>query len=175
MRSLLAAFALAVPLAAAFQTRDEPAPAAVDPAEPLRPLAGLVGHPWVADFPSGKLTDTQTWTWVYGGKFLRSVHEVRDAEGRVVYGGETIYAWDAREQVLAWWYINATGGFVEGTLEPDGDGRYRIEGLNHGPASQKPQVHGLLEIGADGWSSTSLELKDGEWRESNRLEFRPAQ
>ena len=171
MRNLLAALVLSVPLLAAFQ--GDRAGAAVEPIEPMRPLAGLVGHPWVAALPGGKLTDTQTWTWAYGGKFLRSVHEVRDGDGKAVYGGETIYAWDAREEHLVWWYFNTTGGYVEGTLVPEGERTYRVEGRNHGPASQKSEIHGLMEIADGSWSSTSLELKDGELREANRLEFKP--
>lgn len=172
MRNLLVALGLSVPLAAAFQG-ERAAPAAIEPIEPLRPLAGLVGHPWVASLPGGKLTDTQTWTWAYGGKFLRSVHEVRDSEGKALYGGETIYAWDARAEKLVWWYFNTTGGFVEGTFEPEGEHAYRVEGRNHGPAEQKTEIHSLMEIADGSWSSTSLELKDGEWREANRLEFKP--
>src|SRR5262245_31605183 len=118
MRTLFVALVLSVPLVAAFQG-DKSAPAAVEPLEQLRPFAGLAGQSWVAALPGGKLTDTQTWTWAYGGKFLRSVHEVRDGDGKTVYGGETIYAWDAREEHLVWWYFNATGGFVEGTLMPE--------------------------------------------------------
>jgi hypothetical protein len=173
MRNFLLAFVLFVPLAAAFQG-DKAAVAQDMPIEPLRPLAALVGHPWVAALPGGKLTDTQTWTWAYGGKFLRSVHEVRDGDGRAVYGGETIYAWDAREEKLVWWYFNTTGGFVEGTFTPEGERSYRVEGRNHGPSAQKTEIHGLMEIADGSWSSTSLELKDGEWREANRLEFKPA-
>lgn len=176
MRTLLLAIVICVPLTAAFQGGGaSPAAPAVEPIEPLRPLVGLVGHPWVATFPNGKLTDTQDWSWAYGGKFLRSTHEVRDADGRVVYGGETIYAWDARASQLVWWYFNATGGFVEGTLQPDGAGRYLIEGDNHGPATQKQEIRGILELGERTWSSISLEERDGEWRETVALEFRPAQ
>ena len=176
MRTLLLACVLSVPLAAAFQVGDtSAAAAAVEPIEPLRPLAALVGPTWVAKFPNGKLTDTQTWTWAYGGKFLRSIHEVRDAQGKVVYGGETIYAWDARASQLVWWYFNATGGFVEGTLVPDGEASYLVEGENHAPASQKQVIRGVMELGNGTWSSTSLEEKDGAWREAAVLEFHPAQ
>ena len=132
----------------------------------------------MADFPGGKLSDTQIWSWAYDGKFLRSVHEVKDAEGRVVYGGETIYGWDAREERLTWFYFNATGGIVTGTLEPDvegGEGRWRVAGENHGPAEQLQEVRGLMAIEGDGWSSTSFALKDGEWREQAKLVFRPAE
>jgi len=173
MRNLLVALVLSVPLMAAFQGK-ESAPAAVEPIAQLRPLAALVGHPWVAALPGGKLTDTQSWTWLYGGKFLRSEHQVRDAEGHTVYSGETIYAWDAREEKLVWWYINATGGFVEGTFVPDGERSYRVEGKNHGPSSQKDEIHGLMEIQDGTWSSTALELRDGAWHEASKLEFRPA-
>ena len=155
-------------------------PAPADPIPALRPLAALVGPKWVADFPGGKLSDTQIWSWAYDGKFLRSVHEVKDAEGRVVYGGETIYGWDARAERLSWFYFNATGGIVTGTLEPDDEalgeaGRWRVAGENHGPADQLQEVRGLMAIEEGGWSSTSFALKDGEWREQAKLVFRPAE
>jgi hypothetical protein len=178
MRTLLLTLSLLLSPNAAPEDK---APAPADPIPALRPLAALVGPKWVADFPGGKLSDTQIWSWAYDGKFLRSVHEVKDAEGRVVYGGETIYGWDAREEHLTWFYFNATGGIVTGTLEPDvpdvegSEGRWRIAGENHGPADQLQEVRGLMAIEGDGWSSTSFALKDGEWREQAKLVFRPAE
>jgi hypothetical protein len=169
MRTLLLALTLCIsPSAALPQAPSTPA----EPIPALRPLAGLVGPVWVAQFPGGKLTDTQVWSWVYDGKFLRSVHEVQDLDGRVVYGGETIYAWDARAERLVWWYVNATGGFVTGTLEPDGEGRFQVAGENHGPSEQLQEVRGVLALEEGGWSSTSLALTDGTWREQAVLVFR---
>jgi hypothetical protein len=64
--------------------------------EHLAPLAALVGTSWVGEFPGGCMTDTQEFEWMLGRKFLRNVHRVANAEGAVVYEGETIFGWDHR-------------------------------------------------------------------------------
>ncbi len=113
--------------------------AVAHPAQPSQPLgqlaifSPLVGRDWVAEFPGNNVTDTQRFEWVLGARFLRNVHHVR-AGGKVVYEGETIYAWDQRAQRIVWWYWNSTGGYVTGTIAIREDGAIATEGENHGPS-----------------------------------------
>jgi len=148
--------------------------AAQDPANPLEVLAEFVGPEWVATFPDGKLTDTQRFDWMFGGKFLRNPHQVKDAQGKVVYEGETIYGFDARQQVLRWWYFNATGGFIEGTVKIEDDGTLVFEGENHAAKSQIAKVRSSSRLAApDHWLSTTWFWRDGRWDVERELEFRP--
>ncbi|HVR42361.1 MAG TPA: hypothetical protein VMS56_02850 [Thermoanaerobaculia bacterium] len=143
------------------------------PREELAPLAPLVGSRWVGTFPGGKLTDEQRFEWVFGGRFLRNTHQVKNEAGEVVYEGETIYAWDETDRQIVWWYWNATGGFITGTLKREGDA-WIASGVNHAPESQTPAVRSEIRISDGSWESRSFFQRDGEWTERFRMTFRPA-
>ncbi len=163
-RVSLAALVLALPALGA-----EPA----SPIPALEPFAPLVGTVWVGTFPDGKTTDTQEFAWVYGGKFLRNVHRVRNAAGEVVYEGETIYAWDPKSETIVWWYWNATGGFITGTLVKSDDG-WRVDGLNHAPPPQPERVRGSLRIRSKReWESVQYLPEGDGWKERFTMTFRP--
>ncbi len=143
------------------------------PAEdgPLAPLAKLVGPEWIATFPNGKLTDTQRFEWICAKKFLRNPHQVKDASGQVVYEGETIYGYDRASKSLRWWYFNATGGWIEGTITLEDDGSLLFEGQNHAP-DQTPRVRSSSLLEDERWTATTWFEKDGEWQVERELEFR---
>ncbi|HVT44705.1 MAG TPA: hypothetical protein VMT00_09965 [Thermoanaerobaculia bacterium] len=146
---------------------------AAEPSEKLVPFAALVGPRWVGAFPGGAMTDEQQFEWVFGGRFLRNTHQVRNEKGTVIYEGETIYAWDPKQEQLVWWYWNATGGFITGTLERRGDA-WLAEGVNHGPAGQASAVRSEMRISGDSWESVSYFSQDGGWKERFRMKFRKA-
>jgi hypothetical protein len=139
----------------------------------LSPFEPLVGTVWVASFPGSEMIDEQEFEWVFGGKFLRNVHRVKNAEGSVVYEGETIYAWDVTTQTVVWWYWNSTGGYVTGTLEKTTDG-WAFEGANHARPPQPERVRGLFRLGSAGeWHSVQyFEGEDG-WEERFTMTFTP--
>ncbi len=150
-------------LCAALSAQDKPAtPAATAPGK-LDAFAPLIGRDWIAPFPKGNLTDTQRFEWIYGRKFVRSTHAVKTAKGDVVYEGETVYAWDARANRIVWWYWNATGGYLEGTVSIAADGSITAEGQNHGAANQLDRTRSTIRITADGWTFTPSFEKDGVW------------
>ena len=149
-----------------------PAVPAIEPHPRLRPFSPLVGPIWAGSFPGGELVDEQRFEWVYGGKFLRNVHQVKNPTGEVVYEGETIYAWDPTSEEIVWWYWNTTGGFITGTLTEHG-GSWLAEGTNHAPPPQPTEVRSELRIGDGSWESVSYFPKDGEWTERFRITFRP--
>lgn len=142
------------------------------PRPELRAFAPLVGTTWIATFPNGTLTDEQRFEWLFGGKFLRIEHDVRNEEGTVVYRGETIYAWDATQERIVFWYWNETGGFVTGTLEPEGD-TWVAEGINHAPPPQTPAVRTVIRLAEDSWQSSHFFQRDGEWKEQFTITYRP--
>ncbi|HET7845549.1 MAG TPA: hypothetical protein VFL14_15435, partial [Xanthomonadales bacterium] len=134
-------------------------------AEPAAPdysaLGFLVGHCWKGTFPDGKATDEHCFAWLYGRQFIRDVHKVRDESGKVVYEGETTYAWDARKQVVAWRYISAEGLVMDGTVAREGadlvfPATYAApDGVHEMRAVWTPTANGYRtrnsEKGADGW------------------------
>lgn len=139
----------------------------------LEPFERLVGTVWIGAFPDGSLTDEQEFEWVYEGRFLRNRHRVKDAAGIVVYEGETIYAWDVSSETVVWWYWNATGGFVTGTLAQTEAG-WSFAGANHAPAPQPEKVKGLFRFTAeDAWESVSYFQTDEGWKERFTMTFRP--
>jgi hypothetical protein len=123
------------------------------------------GTQWIGRFPDGDLTDEQRFEWVYGGRFLRNTHRVRNAAGDVVYEGETIFAWDPSNDRIAWWYWNTTGGHITGTMVETEQG-WISEGENHAPSGQTPRVRGaMVDITSVSWESVQYFERDGEWIE----------
>ncbi len=158
---------LALTLVPHLSSADEGASTALEAFDPL------VGQVWVASFPNGGMTDEQEFEWVFGGKFLRNVHRVKNAEGDVVYEGETIYAWDPKAEAIVWWYWNATGGFVTGTLEETDEG-WAFEGVNHAPPPQPERVKGLFRLeAADEWHSVQYFEGESGWEERFTMKFTP--
>ena len=162
--SILALACLTVPL---FAAESE------GPTEELQQLGSLVGKVWVGEFPGGNMTDEQRFEWIFEKKFLRNTHRVIDAEGKVTYEGETIFAWHPAGQTLVWWYFNATGGFITGTIT-ESEAGWEFEGINHSPPPQPPRVRGLWKIvSEDEWQSTQYFYDSGEWKETFTITFRP--
>lgn len=149
-----------------------PITAIAEPHEKLAPLSPLVAQRWIGTFPNGKMTDEQQFEWVFGGKFLRNTHQVRNEAGKVVYEGETIYAWDPKGEQIVWWYWNTTGGFITGTLAGRGE-LWLAEGVNHA-VGQTPAVRSELRISQDSWESINYFQREGAWKEQFRMTFRAA-
>ncbi len=155
-------------------------PPAVSPvtlSSALAPLTPLIGE-WTADFPNG-MTDTKRFEPMVGGTFLRSVHWVTDAEGRVVYEGESIYGPDPEADpasgAMLWWYFNATGGWMHGTLVVRGDGTLLFDGDNHATGNQTPRVMVIIdldEVAAGRYSNKSWSWHEGRWVAEGELAYR---
>lgn len=141
----------------------------------LKPFAPLVGKTFIGAFPEGGAVDEQRFEWVYQGKFLRNTHEVKGPKGRVVYKGETIYAWNLKTGKIDWFYWNLTGGYIVGTMERVGDD-FVFEGVNTAPSPQPQRVKGRLRnFSEDGFESVSYFLRDDRWEERFTIQFRPKQ
>jgi hypothetical protein len=146
--------------------------AASQPLGQLAIFSPLVGREWVSAFPGNDVTDTQRFEWALGARFLRNVHHVRSG-GKVLYEGETIYAWDQRAQRIVWWYWNSTGGYVVGTVALREDGALVVEGENHGAADQADRVRTVIRIGAEQWTSAGAQQRAGKWTEQPPRIYRP--
>lgn len=72
------------------------------------------------DFSDGKRTDEHCFSWIYGGKFLRDQHTVRNP-GQPDYLGETIYFWNSSQHRIEYLYIENDGGFSMGAMSTDKD------------------------------------------------------
>lgn len=159
----LSAFAALAGLTPAFAEELKPTPQ-------LQPMAFLAGQCWSGPFADGKSTDEHCFEWVYGGRFLRDRHIVRG--GQKPYRGETLYYWDAAEQAIAYIYFNSDGGVSRGLARADGDTlvfpseRYTSDG-----ATREFGTTWKRE-GGDRYVAVTRELKDGEWHEAWRVDFR---
>lgn len=146
-------------------------PEKMDVAVHFQPLAHFVGKEWTTTFADGKTTDTMTFEWLFNGRFLRNNHWVTNAEGQVVYRGETVYAWDFKEERIAWYYFNSSGGHLMGYLERTAEG-YDVGGKNNAPGNQTSDIKGKFIFTESGWQSIQYFLKDGSWKEQFRLTYK---
>ena len=86
--------------------------------EPLQPMAFLAGQCWSGPVAGGKHIDTHCFEPMHGGRHLRDRHEVKDASGKVVYGGETIYGWNGKTKRVEYAYFSSDGAVSYGSMVP---------------------------------------------------------
>lgn len=143
------------------------AQAAPAPADPLSPLAMLVGSCWHGRFAEGDLTDLRCVEPMLGGAHIRDRHSVVGTG----YAGETIYSWDADRGQIGFAYHNSLGGVARGWIEISDDG-FAGSGVYRGPNGETQNTAFTLHIEGDRMVQRSYE--DG--RETARIDFvrRPA-
>lgn len=91
----------------------------------LEPLDFLTGHCWQGTLPSG---DTNKHCFIQGPDGIRDRHQVHRA-GKRVYGGDTLYSWDATARTIRYTYSSDGKVVGQGNVSPiDG-------GLDFGTAS----------------------------------------
>jgi len=134
----------------------------------LEPLAFLAGSCWKGSFPGRATTDEHCFEWVYGGKFLRDRHVVRGDS--VPYEGETVYAWDATQRRIVWWYIARPGFHSTGDVVADGD----LLTFGERVVAARPRQLRTTwrRSGADAYLVRVEELADGGVRELWSMEMR---
>jgi hypothetical protein len=153
---------ITLPVAAA----DEPASAA------LKPLAFLAGSCWKGPFADRNATDEHCYEWMYGGQYLRDRHIVRGDPKP--YRGETIYFWDPAEKAVGYIYFNSNGGVSRGTLKVEGEALlFPTERYTEG-ASTREFSTTLTRENADGYYTSTRELKAGQWAEAWRVSYKRA-
>ena len=83
---------------------------------PLAPLDFLAGHCWAGTLPTG---ERNVHCFDSVGGTVRDRHEAL-REGKKVYGGETIYAWDGEAKKITFVYKGMGGGEMRGQVRADG-------------------------------------------------------
>jgi len=118
---ILLAVAALVPLPAVAQS-GPPATPAAEPANPLQPLAHLVGGQWRGEI---KMLDgtviraRHVYEWGLGQSILKSKTYGAVGEGseRLVYEG--VFAWHPEKKAIVFREFSAFGGVNEGTIAPE--------------------------------------------------------
>ena len=93
-------------------------------ASPLAPLQFLSGHCWQAPIGDGTQIDKHCFEPMYGGKHLRDRHVVTNAQGKVTYEGETIYAFNGKAQRIEFAYFSSDGGVSYGSVTARDGGQF---------------------------------------------------
>jgi hypothetical protein len=95
------------------------------PAASLSPLAFLTAHEWDAqlpDSPDGKKMKIHAqFTWAQNRQAIRISNQfVTDGKAMPYIDG--LYAWDPRQRVIVFWYVDAKGSLTQGTVKVE-DGK----------------------------------------------------
>ena len=93
--------------------------AAASPQAPADVFTGLVGSCFSAPMPQGA-SDTHCFSAATGGKLVMDVHAVKDASGKIVYQGVTVYT-PAADGKVALAYSNSMGDVMPGEVSRTGD------------------------------------------------------
>ena len=128
--------------------------------ELLRPL---LGKTWKGVFANSKpekpTVDVAKWERALNGQAVRSLHSINQG----IYGGETLFIWDNKRQVVAYYYFTTEGYMTTGTLELK-DGKMITREEVKGEAGGVTEVRATSEIQPDGKFHVKAEyLKNGEW------------
>lgn len=138
---------------------DQPA---LDPQlEPLRPL---LDKNWKGEFKNSKpeqpIVDVMRWERALNGKAIRVLHSVNEGS----YGGETIFMWDEKKQLVTYHYFTTAGFMTVGSMSFK-EGKAITHEVVTGSTGGVTEVRGTSELLSSGAFSVKTEhLKDGEWQ-----------
>src|SRR5512137_2962818 len=115
---------------------------ALDPKlEPLRPLVGKTFKgEFKASTPEKPLIDISQWERALNGKAVRMTHSINGG----VYGGESIFRWDPKREVIEYFYFTTAGFRTEGTLSVR-DGKWITEEKVIDNSGGTTEVKGVTE------------------------------
>jgi hypothetical protein len=135
----------------------------------LQPLAFLVGSCWSGTQPKGTV-DTHCFSPVYGGYYIRDVHEVTGAAKP--YAGESLYHWDATQKQVRFTYYNSIGGVSMGTMQAE-EGRLVFPESYESKDGKRIEMRSVwTREGADTFVAKT-DVKTGEsWKEQFRVVFK---
>ena len=137
--------------------------------KPLEPLQFLVGHCWSGDLPNGGGRDTHCFELVYGGRFVHDKHVVHGKGPD--YLGETIYAFDPKQQRIVFWYWSNAGVIESGPVEPTNDGLNFPEHHLTQPNDLTYRTH-WTRIGDDRYEALNeRKTADGTWQVEWKVEY----
>jgi hypothetical protein len=155
---LLLASALSLPALAA-----DPPPIPVH----FQPMSFLVGHCWEGDIPN-KGRDEHCFEWVFGNKFIRDRHTVKGNHNKA---GETLYAFDAKKQIVVYNYWSSDGGMSNGTMTPQAD-RLLFPEDTYEQDGKKIIFRSTWQRMGDTRYAAIVHMKSGEeWKEAWRVVY----
>ncbi len=139
--------------------------------EPLRPL---LDKTWTGVFksstPEKPVVDISRWERALNGKAVRVLHSVNDG----AYGGETIFMWDEKKQLVTYHYFTTAGFMTVGSLSFK-DEKLITHEVVAGNAGGVTEVRGTSELLPDGAFRVKTEyLKDGEWQLGREVTYNQA-
>lgn len=134
-------------------------------------LNRLVGSCWQGSY--GKTEDKQCYSSQFG-RFLRGTIDLQTSaeDGRRQgYRGDSLFAWNAKQNCIDWFYWSDVGatGAVQATV--DGD---TVTFLDP-PSPKTPEVRTKSVwrmLDADHYEVVRLQGKDAEWKETLRVVYR---
>ena len=163
-------FWLAVFAASAFAQSKPAKPAAA--AEPLAPVAWLVGGTWVSDIkdPSDG-TVTHVENRIRWAANHQAIEFNTDFNGKPHYYG--FYAYNPVAKAISFYYTNSAGELTIGTATPDPDGKT----LQHEfdifhPDGKTGHIRStVVRDGNDAYWFAVFLQKDGEWKQEFKIRY----
>ena len=135
----------------------------------LQPLAFLVGSCWSGTQPKGTI-DTHCFSPVYGGYFIRDVHEVTGSPKP--YAGESLYHWDATQKQVRYTYYNSIGGVSVGTMQVE-DGRLVFPESYESKDGKRIEMRSVwTQEGPDTFTAKTDVRTGDSWKEQFRVVFK---
>lgn len=141
--------------------------------EAFRPLLGQTWAGAFPDRPDGtKMEDVVRYERVLNGMAVRSVHSINDG----IYGGETLFRWDAAAKELVFHYFTTQGFVTKGVIRRNADGSFTsIEDVeNPEQAEGVTRVEAVFRVEADRLSVESTYFRGDEAGPGHAAEYRPA-
>jgi len=145
-------------------------------ADPLVPLARLLGGEWVARGAVVNAREAEpldlvvSYRWGVNRKLVKSEsYVVRAGERRLEF--ETMIGWHPRAQTLVFFSVSAEGAVFEGTIQPRGDElEFRWEAFEENAATAYRQT--LRFTGPDEYTSSLLRRGGAGWERISEATFR---
>ncbi len=157
--------------AASVYAQSKPAtPAAA--AEPLTPVAWLVGETWVSDVkdPSdGTMTHVEN--RIRWAPNHQAIQFNTDFNGKPHYYG--FYAYNPATKTIGFYYTNSEGELTIGTATPDPDGKtlHQDFDLMHTDGKVGHIRSTIVRDGNDAYWFTLFMQKDGEWAQVFKIRY----
>lgn len=141
--------------------------------EAFRPLLGKTWAGAFPDRPDGtKMVDVVRYERVLNGMAVRALHSINDG----IYGGETLFRWDAGKAQLVFHYFTTQGFVTMGVIHRNDDGSFTsIEKVeNPGQAGGITRVEAKFVVAADRLIVESTYFRGEESEPGHAAEYRPA-
>lgn len=143
---------------------------------PLEPFRPLLGKTWSGAFPPAAdgtvMVDVVRYERVLNGRAVRSVHSINDG----IYGGETLFRWDAAAEELVFHYFTTQGFVTKGVIRANDDGSFtsieRVE--NPAAADGVTRVEAVFRIETDRLVVESTYFRGDQSEPGHAAEYEPA-